>query len=75
MEDRLNRLFTHFKHIKTLVYRSFIKRQMSGTLSDNERQRVVQRVTTKDNKLQWMTTSCFLANFPCFWIREELSSF
>ena len=31
---------------------SFIKRQTSGTSSDNEWQRVVQRVTTNDNEWQ-----------------------
>ena len=30
--------------------RSFVKRQASGTSSDNEWQRVVQRVTTNDNE-------------------------
>ena len=33
---------------------SFIKRQTSGTTSDNEWQRVVQRVTTNDNEWQWV---------------------
>ena len=33
------------------------KKQTSGTSSDNEWQRVVQRVTTNDNEWQRMTTS------------------
>ena len=40
-------------HIK----RSLIKRQASGILSDNEWQRVVQRVKTNDIEWQRMTTS------------------
>ena len=37
--------------------RSFIKRQTSGTSSDNEWQRVVQQVTMNDNEWQQMATS------------------
>ena len=37
--------------------RSFIKRQTSGTSSDNEWQRLVQRVTMNGNDWQRMTTS------------------
>ena len=36
---------------------SFIKRQTSGTTSDNEWQRVEQRVATNDNEWQRVTTS------------------
>ena len=36
---------------------SFKKRQTGGTTSDNERQRVVERMTTSDKEWQWMTTS------------------
>ena len=61
---------------------SFIKRQTSGTSSDNEWQRVVQRMTTSDNEwqqvVQRMTTSdnewqrvTISGNFPFFQIREE----
>ena len=39
------------------IWRSFIKRQTSGTSSDNEWQRVVQRGTTNDNEWQGMTKS------------------
>ena len=40
-----------FVKLKTEVSgRSFIKRQPSGTSSDNKRQRVVQQVTTNDNE-------------------------
>ena len=35
---------------RTCFLRSFIKRQTSGTSSDNEWKRVVQRVTTNDNE-------------------------
>ena len=48
-----------FKKIYFICFhesRSFIKRQTSGTSSDNEWQRVVQRVTTNDNEWQRMTT-------------------
>ena len=37
---------------KSVIRRSFIKRQTSDTSSDKEWQRVVQRVTTNDNKWQ-----------------------
>ena len=62
--------------------KSFIKRQTSGTSSDNEWQRVVQRVTTHDNEwqrvVQRMTTSdnewqrvTISANFSFFQLRQE----
>ena len=48
------------KQIKIVLNKSkwsFIKRQSSSTSSDNEWQRVVQRVTTNDNEWQRTTTS------------------
>ena len=46
---------------KKLLYKRYIKRQTGETSSDNEWQRMVQRVTTNDNewfnKWQRMTTS------------------
>ena len=50
-----------------LSWRSFIKRQTSDTSSGNKWQRVVQRMTTNDNK--WS----FWLIFFVFWIREEHS--
>ena len=40
------------KHSHHNIERSFIKRLTSDASSDNERQRVVQQVTTNDNKWQ-----------------------
>ena len=40
-----------------MTFRSYVKRQTSGTSSDNEWQRVVQRLTTNDNEWQWMAMS------------------
>ena len=61
-----------------LIIRIVIKRQTSGTSSDNEWQRmttndnewqrVVQRMTASDNEWQWVTIS---ANFSFFQIRKE----
>ena len=42
---------------KATWLRSFIKRHTTGTSSNNEWQRVVQRVTTNDSEWQRMTTS------------------
>ena len=60
-----------FLTIKDHIFWSFIKRQTSGTSSDNEWQRVVQRVTTNDNEWQRVTIS---ANFSFFQIREEATT-
>ena len=66
--------------------RSFIKRQTSGTSSDNQWQRVVQWVKTNDNERQQMTNNgttsgatsenewqrvTISANFSFFQIREK----
>ena len=39
------------------LIRPFIKRQTSGISNDNKWQRVVQRMTTIDNKWKWVTVS------------------
>ena len=48
-------------------YRLFIKKQTSGTFSDNEWQGVVQPVKTNDNEWQRMTAS----NKKCEWLKAN----
>ena len=55
-------IFSVIKSMGSL--RSFIKRQMSDTSSDNE----WQQMTASDSEWQQVV---ILANFPFFWIREE----
>ena len=50
------KLYFVFEFFGVHLLRSFIKRQTSGTSSDNEWQRLVQPVATNDNKWQRMTT-------------------
>ena len=53
MNTILTTSVAHFStNKKSVIKRSFIKRQTSDTSSDKEWQRVVQRVTTNDNKWQ-----------------------
>ena len=56
------------KNNKDIKGWSFIKRQTSGTSSDNEWQRVTTSGTTSDNEWQWVT---ILAHFSFFQTREE----
>ena len=74
-----------FLTIKDHIFWSFIKRQTSGTSSDNEWQRMTTSGTTSDNEWQRVTTSgttndnewqrvTISANFSFFQIREEATT-
>ena len=53
---------------------SFIKRQTSGMSSDNEWQRVVQRVTTNDNEWQQMATSGTTNDKEWKWVVQRVTT-
>ena len=61
VERKTNLIWSIVFFIKNIFidikFGSFIKRQTSGTSSENEWQRMVQRVTTNDNEWQQMTKS------------------
>ena len=57
LSAKLGNIFVCFYSNIYDTIRSFTKRQASGTSSNNERQREVQRVTTNDNECKQMERS------------------